>query len=61
MDQNSLVLLLTYIRRSMGIAPTTGAEWEAVRSCLAILEGSVNGALTIEVKPAPAPTTTRKK
>jgi hypothetical protein len=61
MDQRQAAALAQYLNRAHAIIPTTGAEWDIIRSFFPYLEGIATGVLTCTISPvqlAPAPATT---
>ena len=54
MNRMQAVALVQYLQRCHSIIPTTGAEWDAIRPALEIVEAVANGRLElVEKKPEP--------
>jgi hypothetical protein len=58
MQQNQgAIALIGYLNRAIGFVPTTGAEWDAIRSFLPMLSAVASGERVIMPPPAPEPET----
>ena len=54
MNRQIAIAIIQYISRAHGIIPTTGAEWDAMRPGLELLERIANGRAEVtETKPEP--------
>lgn len=58
MERQHAVALVMYLNRANGIIPTTGAEWEAIRAALPMIEALANGRVTCAFTPVDAPAET---
>jgi len=55
MNRQQAAALVMYLQRCVGIIPTTGAEWDAIRPALEIIEAVANGRMELVGKnPMPA-------
>ena len=54
MTRQQAVVLIQYISRAHGMIPTTGAEWDIIRTAIDVIEGVANGRIElVEKKPEP--------
>jgi hypothetical protein len=51
MDRQAAIALIVYLQRGMGVVPTTGAEWDAVRRAVSELERIANTAEPVAPDP----------
>jgi len=51
-NRQQAVALIMYLQRCVSIIPTTGNEWDSIRSALSVIESVANGQMELVTKDA---------
>jgi hypothetical protein len=50
MERQAAIATVMYLQKAVSIVPTTGQEWDAVRSVLRVIELVANGQATVMIE-----------